>query len=461
MPNAIGMEPSYDTSLRSTNPWWAEPSRRPRRVQPRRRRAHFQRLFDAATRADGRSLVMVGPRRVGKTELLLQVADALLREAGVPPERLLYVDLSDPLFARTGGGSAILEQVLAAWPGAAAEGPRVALIDELQAVEGWEVWLKHTLDWRPGLRVLAAGSSSLRLFGGGRESGRGRWDDLVIEGLTYIERLELLADDPTESIERVHARRPQRFREHLELGGLPEYLDRFEDRAQSRRHMRAEVDREIAAELAGVVGNVDAARRLFLLFAQSSGQQHQISKLAGEVALDTQTLARHIECLADMLLIQRLQPFPVNPDGEVRSQKARLASHKVYVAEPGHVAAFSPLASPLENSGLAGQLYETAVFHALRAARRDLDWTDLGYLRRDGGEEVDFVLMLPAGPVGVEVTRSERADRKTRRVRQATQHFDVPILTVTGPGLPERQGAHIGLDRFLLDPVTPLRRLVH
>jgi predicted AAA+ superfamily ATPase len=407
-------------------------------------------------------VVLRGPRRVGKTELLLQLAGWLLTEVRLAPSRLLYVDLSDPLLARTGQGVELLAELMAAWRYGEGAGPRIALVDELQSVPGWDAWLKHTLDWHPDLRVIATGSSSLRLADGGRESGRGRWDDITVEGLTFPERLELLVSGEDDTPELVLERRPEALQEHLELGGLPEYLRSLESRAEIRRHMRTEIDREIGAELASVVREVDVTRRLFLLIARESGNQHSRTKLAGSLGVERPTLDRHIEGLADMLLIHRLGPFPVNADATPLSQRQRLRDDKIYLAEPGHIGAYAVTNEPLDNGEIAGRIYETVVYHALRSAQRELGYEELGYLRRTAGEEIDFVLAMPSGLVGVEVTASRRADKKIASARKAGERFDVPVLVVTAAhaGFTDSELPHVGLEQFLLDPVSIIRRLL-
>jgi len=448
--------------LANGNPWWWNPAARRRSVKPNRRRAYFERLAVAATAPNMRSLVLRGPRRVGKTQLLLQLADWLLSEVGLLPGRLLYVDLSDPLLAPLGRGPELLESLLSAWPPGSAPGPRVALLDEIQTVPEWDAWLKHTLDWNEDLRVIATGSSSLNLAHGGRESGRGRWDDLTIEGLTFPERLDLLARDPESTRERTLSRQPQLIREHLELGGLPEYIGSNESRIEIRRHMRAEVDRELAAELAGVVKDVDVTRRLFLTFAQDSGEMHGRKKLSDALGIDRNTLDRHIEALSDMLLIHRLGPVTGARSGAPRNIRSRLADDKIYVAEPGHVGAFASTAEPLENGTVAGRIFETTVYHALRSVARELDCSEIGYLRIDQDREIDFVLALPGGKVGIEVTASDREDKKVSQARAAKDKFDIPLLVVAGAMGSERTGdvPSIDLQRFLLDPVAAIRRML-
>lgn len=405
---------------------------------------------------------MRGPRRVGKTVLLLQLADHLLREVRLPPASLMYVDLSDPLLRGQATGAEMLATLLRDWPSPVSGGLRVAMLDELQVVPGWDAWLKSTLDWHENLRVVATGSSSLGLARGGKESGRGRWEETTIEGMTFPERLDLTAF-PSEGREETLARRPQTLREHLEIGGLPEYLARLDidSFAEIRRDIRAEVDREIAAEMAGVVRDVDVTRRLFRTFAQGSGSEYGRRKLAELLSVDKGTLDRHIEGLSDMLLIHRLSPATATSGGAPRSIRQRLRNDKIYVADPGYASAFAPAVRPLDNDTCAGMLFETAVYHALRSVARDLACSEIGYLDLPHGE-IDFLLNLPEGQIGVEVTKSMRWDKKLQRAREVCEAHRIPLIIVGGASGDIRGATDIlclDLQEFLLDPAGAIQEM--
>jgi hypothetical protein len=63
-------------------------------------------LLQQLTRRDRRAAVLIGPRQVGKTTLLFQIADDLMDgtadRAAVPPSNITYFDFSDPLLPAAG-----------------------------------------------------------------------------------------------------------------------------------------------------------------------------------------------------------------------------------------------------------------------------------------------------------------------------------------------------------------------
>src|SRR3954469_18804057 len=79
--------------LHGFNPWWTH---RPLAVPPFRRLAYdacARYLFDRSIR---RGILISGPRRVGKTTVLYQLADRLL-DQGVDPRSVLYLSLDHPV----------------------------------------------------------------------------------------------------------------------------------------------------------------------------------------------------------------------------------------------------------------------------------------------------------------------------------------------------------------------------
>ncbi|MEN9813034.1 MAG: hypothetical protein RL479_1720, partial [Verrucomicrobiota bacterium] len=129
--------------------------------------------------------LLVGPRQVGKTTLLLELA----RAAPIPA---FYVNADAP------------EASLPSWADArwreaeekAASGPTVLLIDEIQALPRWSQWLKARHDQvrrsRIALHVVATGSSSLRIGSGARESMAGRFERLILTHWGAQDLIELV-----------------------------------------------------------------------------------------------------------------------------------------------------------------------------------------------------------------------------------------------------------------------------
>ena len=134
--------------LQGFNPWWGG---KPCAV-PEFRRLAFEAsrmyLQDTSLR---RAILLSGPRRVGKTTILQQVADALIKD-GQDAKSILYLSLDHPLLKLLS-----LREILALYHESIyPEGrPVVLLLDEIQYAHGWETEIKLLVDHQPHYRILA------------------------------------------------------------------------------------------------------------------------------------------------------------------------------------------------------------------------------------------------------------------------------------------------------------------
>src|SRR3954466_1753714 len=153
--------------MQDQNPWWRDAAVRRARGYPVQRDLGAEILRRILRVDDRRATLLLGPRQVGKTVLLLQVADALL-EKGWPPQNLTYFDFSDERIT----GEISARDVVEAQPfGLSPDYPRVFLLDEIRGAASWDRWLKQAVDAKVG-RIVATDSAAGLLRAGAAESGQ-------------------------------------------------------------------------------------------------------------------------------------------------------------------------------------------------------------------------------------------------------------------------------------------------
>lgn len=439
--------------LQDQNPWWREPLARGARAYPVRRDLQPRLLETLSRREERRAALVIGPRQVGKTVLLLQLADDLL-DRGLPPSQLTYFDFSDDRVTEDVSPRQVVKHRVS---GTEEEAPRVFLFDEIRLGKSWDRWLKQAVDRRVG-RIVATDSAASLLRDAGRESGQGRWDEHRIEGLSFREFVRLHAqlyggagEESRESVDRVSRRLPNLPERYLTLGGFPEHAlsERFDE---VRRRLRSDiVDRAILRDLARFDVDMPRVRDLFVYLAQDSGALFNASHRASDLGADPRTVDRWVDLLEDTLLLARLPKH-------VEHAAARLrARSKIFAADPGLVSAFSELSSRDEE--VRAKVFEAAVFRHLRDVARRVEG-ELGYFRSRDDLEVDFVLEATEGRVAIEVTSSSRPrNRKLARLRRAAGHLKTDRRILIYGGVIEEvvEGARVlPLQRFLLEPESVL-----
>lgn len=405
-----------------------------------------------------RAEVLLGPRQIGKTTLLKQLGDDLLA-GGWPPLNLTYFDFEDFRLKRP-----VEPEEIAGLspPGADPDHPRILLLDELQAVDRWDRWLKHAVDERLG-RIVATGSSASVLRQGGRESGLGRWDEIVLDGLSLREFVALNERGAVGGDgDRAAPRRaephgsfadPATVERYLSLGGFPEYA-RDDDYPLVRERLRGDVvDRALRRDLAGRVDDPERLRRLFVYLVQGSGGEQNFSDRATDLAVDPRTVAKWVDLLEDTLLIA-----PLRRGSTSAKASARLRGRpKLYAADHGLVNAFAE--APPTAGEVRGRVFEAVVFRHLREVARERSG-DLHYLKWGNDLEVDFVLESGGERVAVEVTQSVQPKSGKRRAlaraadRAGARHA---LLVHGGMAEGEEEGVTLlPLNRFLWDPESAL-----
>jgi predicted AAA+ superfamily ATPase len=215
------------------NPWWKESKARGTTRFPVRRDLHKTVLDQVLDISDRRAVVLIGPRQVGKTVLLLQVADDLL-DQGWPVQNLTYFDFSDdrltePVNAR---------DIVSMKPfGVNPDHPRLFLLDEIRLSPNWDQWLKHMVD-KGSDRFAVTDSAASILREASSESGQGRWDEYWLEGLTFREFVRL-HERPGEKEEETLQRLRNLPERYLMLGGFPEHATSV-DFSEVRRRLSLE-----------------------------------------------------------------------------------------------------------------------------------------------------------------------------------------------------------------------------
>jgi predicted AAA+ superfamily ATPase len=164
--------------IRLENPWWetAVIDDAHRGYNPR---AYFDLFLPLIqTLSVRRAIVLMGPRRVGKTVMIHHAIQALL-DQGQPPKSICYFSVDHPIY-----NGLSLEQLLDHYRQSsgvdyAAEQIYV-FFDEIQYLRRWEEHLKALVDTHANIKSIVSGSSAAALRLKSNESGAGRLTDLSL-----------------------------------------------------------------------------------------------------------------------------------------------------------------------------------------------------------------------------------------------------------------------------------------
>ncbi len=428
--------------IQGMNPWWRNPSFT---SFPRKRAAYGQveRIFFKTDLK--RACVLSGPRRVGKTVILHQLAEEMLKQ-GRDPQEILYLSLDHTILKQERFDRLLEIYRQNIHPGG---GPAALLLDEIQFLDDWPTWLKMTVDFSPEYRITATGSAAIEIASGYEESAAGRLRLLRAPTLSFYEYL-LLGDKPTpefaadagmEALAEMDKRERNRlmldtlsvqehFHDYLLMGGFPRPGGET-DLPEIQLAIRDDVvNRVLKHDMSALFGvrRLPEVEKLFAYFCVNSGGLMDQKGLAKELGINVRTLSDYIDYLISSGLIYLL------PGVKTTGKSALKNRSKVYIADASiRNAVLMKGRSLLTDAVELGLLVETAVHNHLVSASKN-SFTQFGYWRDRNGREVDLVQLLPDGktlPIEVKYkTETRAADLKNLKEYMKVSGANLGVLVV-------------------------------
>jgi hypothetical protein len=448
------------------NPWW-ETGQIPERFRSWPRRAYFEglwRLFKESSVR--RAVVVMGPRRVGKTVMLTQTIQRLI-DQNTTPQRILYVSVDTPTYIGLS-----LEKLLTMFMemhGHNRDSELFVIFDEIQYLKDWEIHLKSLVDSFSQIRFCVSGSAAAALKMKSRESGAGRFTDFLLPPLNFVEFVSFaypseadqlkaftstlaalaasknvaeVSKSAAEASKTVNPipidRMNQIVLEYVNFGAFPEAVIDTNVRERMDRYVAEDIiDKVILRDIPSLYGvdDIQELKRLFTYLAFNTGAETNYELLSRDSGISKNTIKKYLEYLESAFLVHRLYRIDYN------ARKLKRVNHfKVYLTNPslrsalfGPVEAESEALGPLIETACLGQLVQADVIHFYFYAR----WAD---------GEVDLVALdIPKNRIMsvIEVKWSDRIkDEKIDYIVSALKfckHNKVNQLRVTTKSVVQRR----------------------
>ncbi len=376
--------------LRFENPWWVSGTIEDEfaELPPRLYFNLFSPLI--AETEIKRAVVLMGPRRVGKTVMMHHaVAELLLN--GINSQKIAFISIDNPIYLHLG-----LEQLFSM----VRETVKIAekkgwfiFFDEIQYLKEWEVHLKSLVDSYPGNKFIVSGSAAAALRLKTTESGAGRFTDFMLPPLTFHEYIamknfghlirplsitwqgNLMDFYGTINNKEIN----DHFLNYINFGGYPEII--FSERMQANpsRYIKNDIiDKVLLRDLPSLYGiqDVQELNAFFSVLAYNTGNEVSLDALSQNSGVDKNLLKKYIQYLESAFLIR-----VVNRVDASAKRFLRATFYKIYLTNPSlRTALFGPINSTNEH---LGNLVETAIM----AQWLHRDWYTPYYARWSEGSE--------------------------------------------------------------------------
>lgn len=453
------------TILRDINDWWVTGSVQDSFLEPVTRKITADILSAMKER---QTILLEGPRRVGKTSIIFHIIQNLLGQ-GIDPRQIIYVSLDDPLIQKERFFEKLIELIethLITGKIQTIKGKLYFFLDEVTHLEDWELYIKRYYDQKYPFKFIVSSSAASFLVKKGRESLAGRLFRFRIAPFSFSEFLHLRAArrelvdisgkaglvwaEYFESRERdallyglkklakdttLHSKEADIYlRQYLLNGGFPEFLQLKGARDIRQYFPENVIERVIYHDIPEAFKAADRGllQNLLLYSIFHSGSIININELAAAYNATRQTVSDYLYYLQASMLVRLLEKYAKTESSRLR------AFRKLYTIDPGLYVHLQRLTTAqIEEKGSLGQLAEIATFSQLNAY---LGLPERLFYYREREMEVDFVIDDARSPVCVEV-KFRTAPDDIKGVRYFMEKFNTKTaLVITKDTLKEDNG---------------------
>lgn len=392
-----------------------------------KREKYLQRLWDWSGIPE--IVVVTGVRRAGKTTLLLQLLDRLIKECGVPAVNTLYINFEDPKFS-PGVSNDILQNIVDAYRGFFhPKGQIYIILDEVQMLPEWERWATSVYDRKENIKLFVTGSSGALLSMEFSSLLTGRHLQLEVFPLDLVEYLQFTTSQTLDSISILanSAEIKGYASEFLQSGGFPRVV--LEDNENIKKELLRQVYYDILYRDIITKHHVKDAQKLeglasYLMANISNPMTYSSTKRSLSMNISLETVERFSTYLTSSYLFSFVPVFAF-------SLKEQMAMpRKVYVIDNGVRQEVS-----FRFSRDIGRLLENQVYLDLRGDQRDIFYwrgkTETDFVIRDRGrvKELINVCWDPSTP--------RARDRETRSILESMEHFNMDRGLIITEGFDE------------------------
>ncbi len=430
-------------ALNEQNAWWREGKPSEKFAKKFRRRDFFP-LRNELEKKE--ITAIIGQRQVGKTTVLYQLIETLIKDNKVSPKNILYFSFDNPYISITKNNTEnLINDILEVFSVNILKEPLnnpkekiYVFFDEICKYPGWSEILKGLYDLKYPIKFFISDSSSSDVYHGSSESLVGRMKIHIMLSLKFLDyaRYKIgtteskilnminweLRDNLINSVKNGKVKDIYDFwknvysfispienqlktylNEYLLKDGFPELIE-IDSLDECRLKLHNYLTLTLQKDLLRIfnIRNPRALTDLISLIASESSQIFVYSNISKTLSISDDTLKEYLSYLESVFLVSRAEFYSKSRASRIRK------SDKIYL---NNVALRNVLLNKLNDDFFkdpkdVGKVAESLVQDHCKRLKFCIDLSpdpDIFYWKNNKGNEVDLILEISNKPLPIEV----------------------------------------------------------
>ncbi len=348
-----------------------------------------------------RIIVIKGPRRVGKTTIMYQMINNLLKQ--VKPVQILYISFEDPKLTD-------FDKILDFYQNRILKTgldkiQTYLFLDEVQYLENWQYFVKKYYDRNYPIKFIVSGSSAT-LIKKGTESLMGRTIEEVLLPFSFKEVLQYNLNEKIalklDTLDSLKIKKHERnakilFETYLLKGGFPNILGIEEVELWQKLIKDDVIDKAIYRDIVTLydIKKPELLEKLFLYLVGINGQILNVNNISNSIGLSREYVNKYLLYLKNAYFLLGVKKYAKSIEKTIRSNE------KAYIMDPAIIN--SLLNKTSIDKAFAGHLVESII-------AEHLIWHECYYWKNY--YEVDFVVKIKNKLLPIEVKYKNQINKK-------------------------------------------------
>ena len=374
--------------LSKWNSWWRDGSVKKELLGKRRNS-----FYEIIKFADKRQIIAIkGQRRVGKTTLMYQIIDYLLKEMKIDKFKILYFSFDEEIEEIDRLLDFYQKDVL---KNKIDKFDKIYLFfDEIQKLKDFSKKIKILYDLNPNLKIFISGSSSLEIDKGYKENLTGRCIEFILKPLTFKEYLNFKNINVDKERVNVYIKDLEiELLKYILNSGIIEVINEDDEEFIRKYFIDSILNRIIYQDITQSfrISEPEMLIKIFKIISSRPGSILNYQNLSMELGRDRRTIEKYIDYLKYSMLINLIFNFSKNLSTSEKKLK------KVYNINTTYSYLFSKEMSNLNET--LPFIYETIIVNNF-----DINF----FFRTTSKREVDFIKIDNNKIIPIELKYKER-----------------------------------------------------